>query len=252
VKIGLIGSGAMARGLALGWRQPVLCADVDFTRAQALAAEVGGEAVPTNAEVAQRTDIVVLCHKPAQLESVALEVAPHANAVVSILAATPLAEIKAAYPGRPVYRVLPSTPVEVRQGAVILAADDESHGQPILDARVHDVFAELGTLVVLDDALIDVAMGLMSNAPAYYALVVEAQVDAGVRRGIPPRQAAELVVQTMAGTAELIRRRDYDTLAVRRGVTSPGGSTARGLDALERGGVRAAFSDAMDAILRPT
>ena len=242
----------MARGLALGWRQPVLCADVDFTRAQALAAEVGGEAVPTNAEVAQRTDLVVLCHKPAQLESVALEVAPHANAVVSILAATPLAEIKAAYPGRPVYRVLPSTPVEVRQGAVILAADDESHGQPILDARVHELFAELGTLVVLDDALIDVAMGLMSNAPAYYALVVEAQVDAGVRRGIPPRQAAELVVQTMAGTAELIRRRDYDTLAVRRGVTSPGGSTARGLDALERGGVRAAFSDAMDAILRPT
>jgi pyrroline-5-carboxylate reductase len=238
--------------LALGWRQPVLCADVDFTRAQALAAEVGGEAVPTNAEVAQRTDLVVLCHKPAQLESVALEVAPHANAVVSILAATPLAEIKAAYPGRPVYRVLPSTPVEVRQGAVILAADDESHGQPILDARVHELFAELGTLVVLDDALIDVAMGLMSNAPAYYALVVEAQVDAGVRRGIPPRQAAELVVQTMAGTAELIRRRDYDTLAVRRGVTSPGGSTARGLDALERGGVRAAFSDAMDAILRPT
>jgi len=240
----------MARGLALGWRQPVLCADVDFTRAQALAAEVGGEAVPTNAEVAQRTDLVVLCHKPAQLESVALEVAPHANAVVSILAATPLAEIKAAYPGRPVYRVLPSTPVEVRQGAVILAADDESHGQPILDARVHELFAELGTLVVLDDALIDVAMGLMSNAPAYYALVVEAQVDAGVRRGIPPRQAAELVVQTMAGTAELIRRRDYDTLAVRRGVTSPGGSTARGLDALERGGVRAAFSDAMDAILK--
>jgi pyrroline-5-carboxylate reductase len=94
-------------------------------------------------------------------------------------------------------------------------------------------------------------MGLMSNAPAYYALVVEAQVDAGVRRGIPPRQASELVVQTMAGTAELVRRRDYDTLAVRRGVTSPGGSTARGLDALERAGLRAAFSDAMDAILRP-
>jgi pyrroline-5-carboxylate reductase len=249
VKIGLIGAGAMARGLALGWRQPVLCADVDFPRAQALAAEVGGEAVPSNVELAQRADLVVLCHKPAQLESVALEIGTHAKAVVSILAATPLADVKAAYPNRPVYRVLPSTPVEVRQGAVILAAD-ESSGQPILDSRVQELFAELGTLVVLDDSLMDVAMGLMSNAPAYYALVVEAQVDAGVRRGIPPRQAAELVVQTMAGTAELIRRREYDTLAVRRGVTSPGGSTARGLDALERGGVRAAFSDAMDAILR--
>jgi pyrroline-5-carboxylate reductase len=148
-----------------------------------------------------------------------------------------------------VYRVLPSTPVEVRQGAVIIAADTSS-GQPILDAQVRELFAELGTLVELDDRLIDVAMGLMSNAPAYYALVAEAQVDAGVRQGIPPRQASELVTQTMAGTAELLRRREYDTLAVRRAVTSPGGSTARGLDALERGGLRAAFSDAMDAILR--
>jgi len=239
----------MARGLALGWRQPVLLTDIDAARARALADEVGGDALASNAEVAQRADVVVLCHKPAQLESVALEVAPHAKAVVSILGGTPLGDVKAAYPDRPVYRVLPSTPVEVRQGAVIIAADTTS-GQPILDARVRELFAELGTLVELDDRLIDVAMGLMSNAPAYYALVAEAQVDAGVRKGIPPRQASELVTQTMAGTAELLRRREYDTLAVRRAVTSPGGSTARGLDALERGGLRAAFSDAMNAILR--
>ena len=248
MKIGLIGSGAMARGLALGWRQPLLCTDIEPERAQALATEVDGEAVASNAELAQRAELVVLCHKPAQLESVAAEVAPHARAVVSILAGTPLAQVKAAYPDRPVYRVLPSTPVEVRQGAVILAADESQ--TPILDEQVRELFGELGTLVVLDDPLIDVAMGLMSNAPAYYALVAEAQVDAGVRRGIPARQASELVVQTMAGTAELLRRRDYDTLAVRRAVTSPGGSTARGLDALERGGLRAAFSSAMDAILR--
>jgi pyrroline-5-carboxylate reductase len=251
VKIGLIGSGAMARGLALGWRQPVLCTDIDAARARLLAEEVGGHAVGSNAELAQRADLVVLCHKPAQLESVAKEVAPHAPAVVSILAATPLRAVKDAYPDRPVYRVLPSTPVEVRQGAVILAADEPT-GQPILDQQVRDLFDDLGTLVELDDALIDVAMGLMSNAPAYYALVVEAQVDAGVRRGIPARQASELVVQTMAGTAELLRRREYDTLGARRAVTSPGGSTARGLDALERGGLRTAFSSAMDAILRPS
>src|SRR5204862_1054009 len=140
-----------------------------------LVAEVGGEALESNAELAQRADLVVLCHKPPQLSAVAAEMAPHARAVVSVLAATPLAEVKRAYPERPVYRVLPSTPVEVRQGAVILAAD-QSQGHPLLDARVQELFAELGTLVVLDDALIDVAMGLMSNAPAYYALVVEAQV----------------------------------------------------------------------------
>jgi pyrroline-5-carboxylate reductase len=248
VNIGLIGSGAMARGLALGWGRPVLTTDVDAGRAQALAAEVGGEALASNAEVAQRADVVVLCHKPAQLHDVAREVEPHARAVVSILGGTPLREVKAAYPDRPVYRVLPSTPVEVGQGAVILAADDPQ--DPGLDGRVAELFAGLGTLVRLEDRLVDVAMGLMSNAPAYLALVVEAQVDAGVRRGIPAAQASELVVQTMAGTAELLRRRDYDTLGVRRAVTSPGGSTARGLDALERGGLRTAFSDAMDAILR--
>jgi pyrroline-5-carboxylate reductase len=248
VNIGLIGSGAMARGLALGWGRPVLTTDVDADRARALAAEVGGEALGSNAEVAQRADVVVLCHKPAQLRDVAGEVAPHARAVVSILGGTPLRDVKAAYPDRPVYRVLPSTPVEVGQGAVILAADDPQDTE--LDQQVAGLFADLGTLVRLEDRLVDVAMGLMSNAPAYFALVVEAQVDAGVRRGIPAAQASELVVQTMAGTAELLRRRDHDTLAVRRAVTSPGGSTARGLDALERGGLRTAFSDAMDAILR--
>ena len=96
------------------------------------------------------------------------------------------------------------------------------------DAAVHALFAELGTLVVLDDALVDVAMGLMSCGPAYVALVAEAQIEAGVRRGMPAPQGAELVVQTLAGTAELLRRRNYDTLAVRREVSSPGGLTARG------------------------
>jgi pyrroline-5-carboxylate reductase len=249
MQIGLIGAGNMARGLARGWGRPVICTDVLRDRAQALADELGGEALGSNAEVAQRADLVFLCHKPKQLPAVAAEVAPHAKAIASILAATPLADVKAAYPDRPVYRVLPSTPVEVRQGAVILAADDEQDAT--LDAQVRELLGELGTLVELDDAMVDVAMGLMSNAPAYYALVVEAQVDAGVRHGIAPEQAARLVVQTMAGTAELLRRQGYDTLAVRRAVTSPGGSTARGLDALERGGLRGAFSAALDAILKP-
>ena len=248
MQIGLIGAGNMARGLARGWGRPVICTDVLADRARALAHEVGGEAVATNAEVAQRADLVFLCHKPPQLHAVAAEVAPHAKAIASILAATPLASVKAAYPDRPVYRVLPSTPVEVRQGAVVLAADGRQDER--LDAQVRELLAELGTLVELDDGLVDTAMGLMSNAPAYYALVVEAQVDAGVRHGLAPDQAARLVVQTMAGTAELLRRQGYDTLAVRRAVTSPGGSTARGLDALERGGVRGAFSAALDAILQ--
>ncbi|HEV3070772.1 MAG TPA: pyrroline-5-carboxylate reductase [Solirubrobacteraceae bacterium] len=249
MQIGLIGCGNMARALARGWARPVLCADPIAERAQALAQDTGGEALANNAEVAQRADLVVLCHKPAQLQEVAKEVAPHAKAVASILAATPLSALKAAYPGRPVYRFMPSLPVEVREGALVQAADVVSDAA--LDEAVHDLFAGLGTLVTLPDAQVDVAMGLMSCGPAYVALVAEAQVDAGVRHGIPAAQAAALVTQTLAGTAELLRRRDYDTLAVRREVASPGGLTARGLDALEQAGLRGAFSDAMDAVLRP-
>jgi pyrroline-5-carboxylate reductase len=248
MQIGLIGAGNMARALARGWGRPVLCSDPLPERARALAAELGGEALPDNASVAARADLLVLCHKPAQLRAVAAELAPHGDgAVASILAATPLQALREAYPGRPVYRFIPSLPVEVRQGAVVKAADGEQDAET--DAQVAGLFAELGTLVVLDDALVDVAMGLMSCAPAYVALVAEAQIDAGVRRGIPAAQGAELVVQTLAGTAELLRRRGNDTVAVRREVASPGGLTARGLDALERGGLRAAFSDALDAVL---
>jgi pyrroline-5-carboxylate reductase len=248
MQIGLIGSGNMARALARGWSRPVLCTDALPGRAQALAAEVGGEALDANDELAARADLVVLCHKPAQLADVAAEVAPRARAVASILGGVRREALHAAYPGRPVYRLLPSTPVEVRQGVVLLARDEPQDAG--LDGAVRELFAELGLLVELEEAMVDVAMGLMSNAPAYVALIVEAQVDAGVRAGLPADRAAELVVQTLAGTAELLRRRDYDTLAVRREVTSPGGSTARGLDALERGGVRAAFSDALDAVLQ--
>lgn len=256
----------MARALARGWGRPVLCSDPVTERAEALAGEVGGQALSSNAEVAQRADLIVLCHKPAQLDEVAREVAPHAKAVASILAATPLSALRAAYPDRPVYRFIPSLPVEVRQGAIVQAADPDGAGPGTggdatearggsdltMDGQVHDLFAQLGTLVVLPDGLVDVAMGLMSCAPAYVALVAEAQIDAGVRHGIPAAQGAELVVQTLAGTAELLRRRGNDTQAIRREVASPGGSTARGLDALERGGVRAAFSDALDAVLGVT
>ncbi len=261
MQVGLIGCGNMARALARGWGRPLLCADPIAERARSLAAEVGGEALSSNAEVAARAELVVLCHKPAQLAAVAAEVGPGTTPVASILAVTPLAALREAYPGRPVYRFIPSLPVEVRAGAVVQATGPgipggasggaEETASAEMDVTVAELFAELGTLVSLDDALVDVAMGLMSCAPAYVALVAEAQVDAGVRRGIPAVQGAQLVVQTLAGTAELLRLRDYDTLAIRREVSSPGGLTARGVDALERGGIRRAFSDALDAVLAP-
>jgi pyrroline-5-carboxylate reductase len=240
--LGLIGSGNMAAAIARGLGGPVLASSARPGRAEALVAELGGEALP-NAEVAERADLVLLCHKPHQLEEVARDVAGRARAVVSVLGSTPLSALRAAYPGTPVARVMPNTPVEVRAGVVCVAEESD------LADRAAELFAPIATVVALPERLIDVASGVMGVTPAYYALVAEAQVDAAVRRGLDPERAGQLVAAAMAGAAALLDARGGDTLAVRRGVTSPGGSTARGLAELERHGVRAAFADAMDAVM---
>ena len=189
----------------------------------------------------------ILCHKPAGVERVAASLGGAAKGVISILGGVTLASLKAAYGGTPVVRMLPSVPVEVRQGVSVHARDADA--DPASRRRRSRSSAASGTVVTLDEGQIDIAMGLMSCAPAYVALVAEAQVDAGVRAGLPADVAGELVAANFAGTAALLQARSMDTLAVRRSVTSPGGSTARGLAALEHAGVRAAFDDAMQAVL---
>ncbi len=236
----------MARAMARGWGDPVLCSDSGSGRAAALARELGGEAAASNAAVADGCDLVVLCHKPAQLERVAAELQNRVKAVASVLGGIPLSALQASYPGVPVFRLMPNTPVEVRRGVVCFAAAPDV--EPELEREVIALLARLGTVVALEEELIDPAMAVMGVGPAYNALVAEAQVDAAVRYGLGPGLAGQLVAETMAGSAELLARRGYDTLTVRREVTSPGGSTARGLDALERAGVRGAFQAAIDAV----
>jgi pyrroline-5-carboxylate reductase len=238
----------MARALALGWDEPVLCTDAGSGRAQALADRTGGEAVGSNRELAERADVVVLAHKPAQLAAVAREIDGAARIVVSILARTAQAELRAAYPEAAVFRIEPNTPVEVRRGVLAFAAPDAPVDEAARE-RVRDLFGRLGTLVDVPEPLMHVAGACGGVGPAYWALFAEAQVDAAVRRGMPAALASTLVSETMAGAAELLRARDHDTLALRRAVASPGGTTARGLAALERGGVRAALSQAMDDVV---
>jgi pyrroline-5-carboxylate reductase len=236
----------MADALARGWGDPVLCSDSGSGRARALAQELGGEALDSNVEVARRADLVVLCHKPYQLEAVAAEIAGEVRAVASVLGGTSGERLRNAYPGVSTFRLMPNTPVAVRRGVVCYAPAPEVDAA--MQAEVIALFERLGTVVTLPESLLEAAGAVMSVGPAYQALLAEAQVDAGVRHGLAAPLAAQLVVETMAGTAALLEARGYDTLAVRREVTSPGGSTARGLAALERAGVRSAFNDAIDAV----
>lgn len=237
----------MARALARGWGDPVLCADAGSGRAQALAQELGGQALDSNAAVADRADLVVLCHKPAQLAEVAGEIAASGKAVASVLGGISISALQEAYPGVPVFRLMPNTPVEVRRGVICYSSARDI--EPDFESRVVALFERLGAVVSIEERLMAPATAVMGVGPAYQALVAEAQVDAAVRHGLPPTLAGRLVVETMSGTASLLQARAQDTLTVRREVTSPGGTTARGLAALERAGVRAAFQDAIDAVV---
>jgi pyrroline-5-carboxylate reductase len=254
MKVGLIGSGNMARALARGWGEPVLCTDSGSGGAQRLVDELGGERVASNRELAQRVDVVILCHKPYHLEEVAAQIADVAPAVVSVLGGTGTEALQRAYPRSQVFALMPNTCVEVRQGVTVYAQREAATAGALdaaLEREVIALFERVGRVVLVPERLLDAASAISGVGPAYQALLAEAQVDAAVRRGLRADLAAQLVTATMAGSAALIAARGYDTLAVRREVTSPGGSTARGLDALERAGIRAAFQDAIDAVATP-
>jgi pyrroline-5-carboxylate reductase len=254
MKVGLIGSGNMARALARGWGDPVLCTDSGSGSAQALVDELGGERVGSNRELAERVELVVLCHKPYQLKQVADQIAELGKPVASVLGGTTTRDLLTAYPNSQVFAMMPNTPVELRQGVVIYEARDENSARNLdldIESDVLELFGRLGTVVSLPARLMAAGTAVAGVGPAYQALLAEAQVDAAVRHGLGQRLAAELVTATMAGSAALLEARGYDTLAVRREVTSPGGSTARGLDALEHAGIRGAFQDAIDAVVAP-
>jgi len=231
----------MASALARGWGDPVLCTDVVPGKAEALVAELGGEVAESNAALAAAADAIVLCHKPDQLGAVAGQVGGAARAVVSILAGVTLDALRRTYPGVPVVRLMPNVAVEIGRGVVCWAAESDASDD------VRALLARVATVVEVPERLIDVATAVMGVGPAYVSLFVEAQVDAAVRLGMPPRMAVELASATTEGSAALLAARDFDTLALRRAVTSPGGVTARGLAALEDGGLRAAFQAAADA-----
>lgn len=228
---------AIARGLA-GEVDGMLFSDSGSGRAAALAEELDGEA-RSSQEVAERADVVVLAVKPAALDAVAPSLGA-AKEIVSVLAATPLARLRAALPGAKVLRTMPNLGVEVGRGVICVAGEASAEVRAMLEqiARVFEIAEED----------FDGATAVMGCAPAYLALAVEAIGDAGAADGLDPELSRKLIVETAAGTAELLRRRD--PADVRRAVASPGGSTEAGLEELDRRGARAAFAAAVDGSLR--
>jgi pyrroline-5-carboxylate reductase len=240
--VGFIGSGSMAAAMARGWVGAVdtmLFTDSGSGRAEELAAEVEGRAVGSNPELAEAADVVVLAVKPARLTDVAAEIGATDTPIVSLLGATSLESVRAAFPAADVFRVMPNVAVEVRRGVLCVSGGEAAEVRALLDL--------LGTTVDLPDSQFDAATAVMGCAPAYLALAVEALAEAGAEAGLDAALARELVVETAAGTAELLESRD--PAEVRRAVASPGGSTEAGLEVLDREGARDAFAAAVRASL---
>jgi pyrroline-5-carboxylate reductase len=235
-RIGLIGSGRMARALARGWGKPVLCTDAGSGRAAALVAEVGGEVAASNADLAARADLVVLCHKPAQLAAVASQIDGAARAVVSILSGVTVTELRGVYRRSPVARLAVNLPVEVGAGVASFPLGQDIGEQ--LERDVVTLFSSLGILVRIPEDQVRAVIALAGVGPALLAVFAEAQADAAIAAGLAPDLAAMLSTQTMRGTAALLAARGHDTLSVRRSVASPGGVTARALETLEANGMR--------------
>ncbi len=251
IKLEIVGGGRMGEALLGGlvagrWADPGELAVVE--RLAARRAELA-EAFPGVAVVAEpvAAEGAVLAVKPADVPVVCGELAEAGvGRVLSIAAGVRIATIEAALPAAtPVVRAMPNTPALVGAGAAAIAGGtaavdaDLAWAEGILDA--------VGIVVRVKEDLLDAVTGLSGSGPAYVFLVAESLVDAGVLAGLPRDISERLAAQTLLGAAQLLIDQPAAAASLRAAVTSPGGTTAAGLRALEQAGVRAAFLDAVTA-----
>jgi pyrroline-5-carboxylate reductase len=250
LKLGFAGAGNMAAAMARGWallEEPPAMAfcDLDSMRAEALAAEVGGEVVPDLPGLRDNCDVLVLAVKPAALEEVAAELDARAPALLSVMAATGTDRLAAAFPGVPTLRVMPNQPAEVGAGVLCYVIPEGMDAE--LAGSLVALLDALGTAIPVAEERMEAAMAVMSCAPAYVALFARALAGAGAANGLDPADSMELVAGTLDGTAELLRKRD--AAEIMRAVAPPGGATEAGLEALADGGFEEAIAAAVEASL---
>jgi pyrroline-5-carboxylate reductase len=232
--------------LAGGWAEAgdIAVAEKLAGRRQELEAAHPGLTV---AESPVRADGAVIAVKPGDVESACRACAgAGVGRALSIAAGVPLARLESWLgPGLPVVRAMPNTPALVGAGAAAIAGGTEAGEEHL--AWAEGVLSAVGTVVRVPEALLDAVTGLSGSGPAYVFLVAEALIEAGVLAGLPRDASTALTVQTLLGSARLLAESGDGPEALRAAVTSPGGTTAAGLRALEDRAVRAAFLDAVTA-----
>ena len=216
-------------------------------RRESLRNDLGVEVTPSNREATAGADIVVLSVKPQQLDAVTEDLKGALAAdqtVLSIMAGVKMHTIGLKLGHTRLIRVMPNTPAQIRQGISAWTASDDVD-QPTLDFVTSMLQAIGDELKFSDEKSIDIATALSGSGPAYVFVFIEALTDAGVELGLPAHVARHLASQTVLGSAALLRESGKHPAELRDMVTSPGGTTAAGLAALEIGGFRAIVAEAV-------
>lgn len=257
-RIAVIGGGKIGEALVSGLLQngyatkDLVVAEKLPGRAEELARDYSIRVTDSTEDAVEGADVIVVAVKPSDVDAVVTAAASTdlggdtEQVLVSLVAGVTTARYENKLPaGFPVVRVMPNTPMLVGQGASVLAAG--RHVRPEHLDLVREILGSVGTVSVVPESQIDAVTAVSGSGPAYFFLVAEAMIDAGVALGLGRAVATELVVQTMTGSAAMLAESGERAADLRAAVTSPGGTTAAAVRELERGGVRTAFYEALEA-----
>ena len=253
-RLALLGAGVMGEtvlsGLVrAGWDPADLVATDRRPERAAELESAYGITMTGNVDAVTDASTVVLVVKPQDMGGLIAEIAPALRPdtlVVSLAAGVDTPTIEAGLPeGQPVVRVMANTPAQVDEGMAAITPGSAATADHL--ERVRDILSATGRVEVVPEHYLDAVTAISGSGPAYLFFVVEAMIESGVHLGLPRDLSTELVVQTMLGSAKLLRESGEHPTVLRERVTSPGGTTAAALRELEDHKVRAAFLSAMEA-----
>jgi len=247
---GRIGEALLSGLLSSGWTDIVVTSRTE-SRVAGLRERHEVEATTSNADAIAGAAVVVIAVKPQDIDALLAEIggalAP-TQVVVTVAAAIPTSYIEERIAdGVPVVRAMPNAPSTVHEGMAGIAAGSHAGDEHL--AVADDVLSHLGRVVRVSEEHMDAITAVSGSGPAYFALLAEAMIEAGILLGLPREVSTTLVVQTMFGTAKQLRDEGMHPVELRESVTSPGGTTIAAIRELEQAGVRAAFLNAIQAAM---
>ena len=251
---GRFGEALLSGLLRAGYAEPdqIRCTVRRPDRARALSDAYGVDADTDSASAAAQADVILIAVKPQNVRELLHEIAPKVHpgqVVISIVAGVPTRVFEDALPeGVPVVRVMSNVPVQVDEAMSAVAAG--AHAAPVHVDTADAILASVGKVVRLPEEHLDAVTALSGSGPAYFFLLAEAMIDAGILLGLSRDVSTELIIQTMVGSAKMLRDSGRHPVELRESVTSPGGTTIAAIRVLEEERVRAAFLNAIEAAKR--